>query len=162
MFVVALVVFFAMRLLPGDPVDVILGNSGTATASQIQALRASYHLDRPLGEQLLLFVSGLVHGDLGESIIYNQPVTSVILARLPATGELALAAVFVAVAVALPIGVLSATWRSSILDRVAMTASFVGIAMPGFWLGIVLIMIFAARLRWLPVAGRAAGGAEPV
>ncbi|HEX6511469.1 MAG TPA: ABC transporter permease, partial [Chloroflexota bacterium] len=118
-FLVALLVFFAMRLLPGDPVDAILGNSGSATASQIQALRASYHLDRPVGEQLLLFIGGLVHGDLGESIVYNQPVMSVILARLPATGELALGAVLMAVLLALPIGVLSATWRSSLLDRLS-------------------------------------------
>ena len=162
LFVVALVVFFAMRLLPGDPVDIILGNSGSASASQVQALRASLHLDEPLGQQVLLFVSGLFHGDLGESITYREPVTAVILSRVPATGELALAAVVFALIVAVPIGVLSATWRNSILDRLAMTASFVGIAMPGFWLGIVLIMVFAARLRWLPVEGRAASGVLPL
>ena len=162
MFVVALVVFFAIRLLPGDPVDVILGNSGTANESQIQALRASFHLDRPLLEQLFLFIGGLARADLGESIIYGQPVTSVILARLPATAELAVAAVFIAVLIAVPIGVISATRRGSLVDRLSMTVSFLGISMPGFWLGIVLIMVFAAGLRWLPVSGRAFGGAEPV
>lgn len=158
---VVLFVFVCLRLLPGDPVDLILGGEGTVSAEQVARIRAQYRLDAPLPAQLVTFVGGVLRGDLGTSIVRNEPVTALILERVPATIELALGALVFALAVALPIGILSAVRRRSVLDRVAMSSAFVGTSMPPFWLGIVLIMVFSVRLRWFPVAGRTAYGLEP-
>lgn len=161
MLAIAVFVFFTMRLLPGDPVDLILGRGGQVTEQQIALLHQSYHLDDPIPVQLATFLGGLVRGDLGTSIVYNQPVTQVMLGRLPATVELAIAAILFAVLVAVPVAIVSALRRNSVVDRAAMTGSFLGISMPSFWLGIVLILVFSLGLHLLPVAGRASPGAEP-
>ncbi|HZU17425.1 MAG TPA: ABC transporter permease [Candidatus Dormibacteraeota bacterium] len=161
MLAITIFVFLVMRWLPGDPVDRILGGSGQVSQQQLRALRASYHLDQPVPLQLVNFLGDLLHGDIGESVVYNRPASQVILEHLPATAELAVAATFFAIGVAAPLGVAAAVWRGSWFDRLASAGSYLGISMPGFWLGIALILVFAVHLRWLPVGGRADPGAEP-
>ncbi len=158
MLLVSVSVFAAMRLLPGDPVDVILSQGGRATAEGAAALRASFGLDRPFHVQLWLFLSGLCRGDLGYSLVYSQPVSTLIVRHIPATVELTIASVVVALAVSLPLGIVSAVKANSVIDRASTAGSLLGISMPGFWLGIVLIMVFSVELRWLPVSGRTAAG----
>ncbi|HLE73731.1 MAG TPA: ABC transporter permease, partial [Anaerolineales bacterium] len=154
MFGVAIVVFMFMRLTPGDPVDIMMGQGGAVSAGEMEQLRAEFHLDQPLYIQLWLFLKDAVRGDLGYSYVQKLPVTRLIAERLPATIELATAALLVSLTVALPVGILSAARQNSFLDRFSMAGAFLGISMPGFWLGIVLILIFAVRLHWLPVQGR--------
>lgn len=154
MFGVAIIVFIFIRLTPGDPVDIMMGQSGTITAAEIENMRAEFNLDKPLHEQLWLFLSRAVQGDLGHSYTRNRPVTTLIADHLPATIELALGALFVALIIAIPIGIISAVWQNSVLDRLSMAASFLGSSMPGFWLGIVLILVFSVNLNLLPVQGR--------
>jgi peptide/nickel transport system permease protein len=154
MFGVAIVVFFFMRLTPGDPVDIMMGQGGAVSAGELEQLRAEFHLDEPLHIQLWLFLKDAVRGDLGYSYVQKRPVTTLIAERLPATIELAAGALFFSLIIALPIGVISAARQNSLLDRFSMAGAFLGISMPGFWLGIILILFFAVRLRWLPVQGR--------
>lgn len=151
---VAVVVFIFMRLTPGDPVDVMMGQGGAVSAGEVERLRAEFNLDKPIHEQLVLFLAGLARGDMGNSFSRQQPVARLIAQRLPATIELALGAMFFALLVAIPIGIISAVRQNSAVDRVSMGTAFLGISMPPFWLGIVLIMFFSVQLRWLPVQGR--------
>jgi peptide/nickel transport system permease protein len=160
MFGVATVVFFFMRLTPGDPVDIMMGQDGTVGAGEMEQLRHEFHLDQPLTAQLWLFLKDAVRGDLGYSYVQKKPVTELIAERLPATIELALGALFFALLVAVPIGILSAVRQYSIVDRLSMAGSFLGISMPAFWLGIILILLFSVRLKWLPVQGRIDFGIE--
>ena len=153
---VAVMVFVFMRLTPGDPVDIMMGQGGAISAGEIENLRHEFHLDEPITTQLWYFLRDLSRGDLGYSYIKKQPVTTLIGDRLPATIELALGALLFALVVALPIGILAAVRQNSLLDRLSMAGAFVGISLPSFWLGIVLILIFAVNLQWLPVQGRIA------
>jgi len=154
MFGVAIIVFLFMRLTPGDPVDIMMGQGGAVSIGEMEQLRAEFHLDQPLYVQLWLFLKDAVRGDLGYSYVQKLPVTHLLAERLPATIELASAALLVSLAIALPVGILSAARQNSFFDRFSMAGSLLGISMPGFWLGIVLILIFAVRLNWLPVQGR--------
>lgn len=151
---IAIIVFLFMRLTPGDPVDIMMGKAGMVTEAEIQALQEEFNLNEPLHIQLLLFFKGLFSGDLGNSITRGVPVIKLIKETLPATIELAMGALVVALIIALPIGIISAVKQNSIIDRVAMAGSFVGISMPGFWLGIVLIILFSVNHNWLPSQGR--------
>ncbi len=151
---VAIIVFLFMRMTPGDPVDIMMGQSGAVTAGEIERLRSEFNLDRPLHEQLLLFLGGVARGDLGNSFQRQQPVTRLIAERLPATIELALGALIFGLLVAFPIGIISAVKQNSAIDRLSMAGAFLGISMPSFWLGILLIMLFSVNLKWLPVQGR--------
>lgn len=153
-FGVAVVVFLFMRLMPGDPVDIMMGRGGSVSTGEIEQLRSEFNLDKPLPVQLWLFLKDAVRGDLGYSYVQKTPVIDLIKDRLPATIELALAALIFTIVVALPIGIMSAVWQNSLLDRLSMAGAFLGISMPGFWLGIILILLFAVRLHWLPVEGR--------
>ncbi len=154
MFGVAIVVFLFMRLTPGDPVDIMMGEAGYVSEGEIENLRREFNLDKPLHEQLLLFLARAIRGDLGNSYVKRAPVTELIAERLPATVELALGALIFGLVVAVPIGIVSAVRQYSVLDRVSMAGAFLGISMPAFWLGIILMLIFSVRLQWLPVAGR--------
>ncbi len=158
MFAVAIVVFFFIRLTPGDPVDIMLGRGGTVSQREIEELRQQFHLDKPLEIQLWYFLTDAVRGNLGYSYIRNRPVTDLLMERLPATIELTVGSLLISLLVALPIGVLSAVRQNSMLDRLSMAGAFLGISMPGFWLGIILILFFAVRLQWLPVQGRLSYG----
>ncbi|MCB0002623.1 MAG: ABC transporter permease, partial [Anaerolineae bacterium] len=146
--------FLFMRLSPGDPVDIMMGQGGAVSQGEIEQLRSEFNLDKPLIQQLGLFLGDLAHGDLGNSFTKKQPVAQLIADRLPATIELALGSLFFALLIAFPIGIISAVRQNSAIDRVSMGGAFLGISMPAFWLGIVLIMLFSVKLRWLPVQGR--------
>ncbi|GIV68821.1 ABC transporter permease [Caldilinea sp.] len=151
---VAVIVFLFMRLTPGDPVDIMMGQGGMVTAGEIERLRSEFNLDKPLHEQLALFLFGLLRGDMGNSFTKQRPVAQLIAERLPATIELALGAMLFGLLVAFPIGIISAVRQNSLTDRLSMAGAFLGISMPPFWLGILLILIFSVHLKWLPVQGR--------
>jgi len=161
---VSIIVFLFMRLTPGDPVDIMMGEAGYVSEGEIENLRREFNLDKPLHEQLYLFLAGALRGDLGNSYVKRTPVTELIAERLPATIELALGALIFGLVVALPVGIVSAVRQYSVLDRVSMAGAFLGISMPAFWLGIILMLIFSVRLRWLPVAGRIdyVAGLQPI
>lgn len=158
---VCIVVFLFMRLIPGDPVDIMLGEASNVTQEEIERLRAQFNLDDPIHVQLATYLGRVLRGDLGYSISRSASVGNLILEALPATVELALSSITVALIIAVPLGIITAVKHRSIVDRGSMAASFLGISMPAFWLGIVLILIFAVELKWLPTAGRAAYGLAP-
>lgn len=149
---VATLVFFFLHMIPGDPVEVMLGE--TAQAADLEQLRQDLGLDEPVLVQYARFLGGMFTGDLGASFFYKASVTSVILDRLPATLELALASMIVALLIAIPIGIVAAIRQYSLFDNVSMFLAFLGIAMPNFWLGPLLIIMFSIHLQWFPAAGR--------
>ena len=151
---VAIIVFLFMRLMPGDPVDIMMGQGGSVSIGEIEKLREEFNLDKPLYEQLGIFLGDLLHGDLGNSYVQKRPVDEIIAGRLPATIELAVGGLIVSLLIAFPIGIFSAVKQNSWLDRISMAGAFLGISMPGFWFGIVLLLLFAVNLHWLPVQGR--------
>lgn len=155
---VAIIVFLFIRMTPGDPVDIMMGQGGAVSAGEMEQLRSEFNLDKPLHVQLGIFLGDVLRGDLGYSYILKRPVVQLIGERLPATIELAMAALLLSLLIAFPIGIISAVRQNSLLDRLSMTGAFLGISMPGFWLGIILILIFSVRLGWLPVQGRIAIG----
>lgn len=149
---VLVTVFLLVRVLPGDPVEVMLGER--ASGADRVALVAQLGLDRPLAAQLGDYLQGLARLDLGQSLRYHAPVTSLIGARLPATLQLAGAALALALVLALPLGVAMAVRAGALAGRLAGTLTLLGMALPGFWFGPLLILLFAVQLGWLPVAGR--------
>ncbi len=149
---VATLVFSLIHLVPGDPVQAMLGES--ASPQDIAELRGRLGLDRPLLVQYAGFLKGAVRGDLGSSLRTNQTVTAAIAERLPATFELAFAAMLVAVVIALPLGILAAVRAGTRVDHAATTLALVGISVPNFWLGPLLAILFSILLGWLPVSGR--------
>ena len=150
---VSLIVFAMMALTPGDPVQIMIGDQ-SVTPEQEAALRRDLGLDRPIHERFFLFVTDALRGDFGESFYHRRPVADVIAERLPATIELSLVALIVALATAIPLGVLAAIRKNSVLDRLATVGSLLGVSLPGFWFGILLMMLFAVHLQILPVSGR--------
>jgi peptide/nickel transport system permease protein len=151
MVVVAVFVFFLLRLAPGDPVAIIAGED--ATLEQLAAVRARLGLDRPITEQFALWVLGMLQGDFGTSIFSNLPVRRLILQRLEPTLSLTLATLLVAACLAVPVGVLAAWKAHRLVDRLIMGFAVLGFAMPVFLVGYVLIYVFAVQLGWLPVQG---------
>ena len=149
---VVCLVFLLIHLIPGDPVDVMLGES--ARPADREALRSSLGLDQPMGVQLLDYLGGVMRLDLGTSLHSDQPVSSLLAKRIPATLQLALAALCVALLLALPLGVLAALRRGSGWDWGAMGFSTLGVSIPNFWLGPLLILLFSLGLGWTPVSGR--------
>ncbi len=148
---VATLVFALIHLVPGDPAQAMLGEG--ASQEEVQRLRTSLGLDRPLLAQYTGFLGGLVRGDLGTSFRYNTPVTQQITSRLGNTAKLALAAMLVAILFAVPLGIIAAVFRGRAPDHAAMTLALAGISMPNFWLGPLLAILFAVYLGWLPVSG---------
>ncbi len=151
-FGVVTLVFLFVHLVPGDPVDVMLGE--TARAADKAALRAELGLDRPLWMQYGAYLAGVARGDLGRSFLYRRPVAELVAARIPATAALAGAALAVALLVAVPAGVIAGLRRGTLWDRGSLVASLLGVSMPNFWLGPLLVLAFSVHLRWLPVSGR--------
>ena len=149
---VATLVFSLIHLIPGDPVQAMLGDA--ASPESVTELRSRLGLDRPLYVQYAAFLKDAAQGNLGTSLRTNEPVTAAIAERLPATFELALAAMLVAVAIAIPAGIVAAVWADRGVDHVATTLALVGISMPNFWLGPLLAIVFSVTLGWLPVSGR--------
>lgn len=149
---VTTVVFFLMRVLPGDPAEVLLAEAG-ASAEAIAALRTQMGLDQPLLVQYWRFLLQLGRGDLGRSLTTGRPVLRIIAEQLPATLELALSAMAVALIVGLGLGVAAALRRDSWVDRLCMVAAVAGSSLPVFWSGLLLILLFSITLRWLPASG---------
>ncbi len=155
-FGVLCLVFFLIHLVPGDPVEVMLGES--ARPADREALRAALGLNQPLATQFLHYLNNLLHFDLGTSLHSKRPISEILLERLPATLELSLAALVVAVLIAFPLGVLSAVRKDSVWDHLAMGVSLGGVAIPNFLLGPLLILFFSLWLGWFPVSGREGAG----
>lgn len=156
---VSVIVFFMMTLTPGDPVDIMLGDQHV-TEAQEEALRHDMGLDLPIHERFVKFVTNAATGNFGLSFYHRRPVVDVIAERLPATIELSLFALFLALATAIPLGVLAAIKKNTFVDRLATVGSLFGVSMPGFWFGILLLLLFAVNLQWLPVSGRIGYGAD--
>ena len=145
------VVFLMLHLAPGDPIDLIVGPNVTPEIRE--NIRHQYGLDRPLPIQYLHFLGNLLKGDLGTSIIQHRPVAEIIIQRFPVTLELSVAGLLISFLVAIPIGVKAAIKRNTLTDYICMVTSLVGISMPTFWLGLMLLYIFAYKLRLFPVSG---------
>lgn len=149
--VVAVVVFLLIHLTPGDPAASILGDQ--ATPDQIAAVRRQLGLDQPLPIQFLRWFGRALRGDLGWSIFLDRPVGTAIAERIPVTITLTLFAELIAVLVAVPAGIIAAARHNTWADRLFMFLALLGVSIPGFWLAVAMILLFAVTLRWLPVAG---------
>jgi peptide/nickel transport system permease protein len=152
---VSIVVFVMVRAIPGDPAQILLGQA--ATPAQVAEVRDRLGLDEPLPVQYLVFIKGALTGDLGDSIVVGQPVTAVLLERFPATLELTLAALLLAVAVGVPVGVIAAVRQYSLLDKITSVVALTGVSMPVFWLALVLVVLFTVQIDLLPFPGRVGG-----
>jgi len=150
-FGVMTIVFMLIHIVPGDPVEVMLGES--AQAADREALRETLGLNLPLSTQWVNYINGLLHLDLGTSLHSKRPVIDVLAERIPATSLLAGTSILIALIIALPLGVLAAVRKGSLWDRLAMTFSMLGVAIPNFWMGPLLILVFSLWLGWLPVSG---------
>ena len=152
----ALLIVFVAQRLSGDPVALLLPMD--ATEADFEAMRAALGLDRPLPVQFVVFLRDALIGDFGHSYLWNMPAMDLVLERLPATLELALAGLVFALALAVPLGVLSAVHRGGWIDNAAKVFAMLGQAMPGFWVGLLLIVFVAVKLQWLPAYGRGTVG----
>jgi peptide/nickel transport system permease protein len=146
-----LIVFFGLHMI-GNPVDILIGQD----VDQVDRLRIikELGLDQPIWRQYLAFLNGALHGNLGNSFVYNEPAIKLIFQRLPATLELAFAALILSVLVGIPLGLLAGLFPNHPLARLAMTGSILGFSLPTFWIGLMLIMAFSVWLGWLPSGGR--------
>ena len=152
LFGTATLVFFLIHLVPGDPVEVMLGE--TASAADKDELRRSLGLHQPLMVQYRSFLIGLLHGDLGNSLYERSSVADLIRGRFPATIELTLCAIAIAVIISFPLATLAAINRGSGVDRSALLFSLIGLSLPNFWLGPLLMIVFSIQLGWTPISGR--------
>jgi peptide/nickel transport system permease protein len=157
---VSIITFFVMYIVPGDPAEIIaIEQFGVeVTRETIECVRIKYGLDRPVYIQYFHWLINILQGDFGYSYRTDRPVLNEILARLPATIQLAIAGTILSLTIAIPIGVISATKQYSVIDNLSMTGALIGVSMPNFWLGLLLILFFSLYLGWLPVFGR--GGIE--
>ncbi|KUJ72118.1 nickel ABC transporter permease [Thiomicrospira sp. WB1] len=153
--VVSTLVFFLLHLVPGDPVAVMLGD--WASAADEAALRRQLGLDQPIWQQYLSFLTGLLQGDLGQSLFYQTPVADLVAERFPYTLQLALMAMLIAILIAFPLGIWAALRAGQWPDFVSMSVSMLGVSIPNFWLGPMLILVFALWLAWFPVSGAEQG-----
>lgn len=151
MFVVVTIVFVIVRVAPGDPAAVMLGPD--ATPADIEVLRERLGIDQPLVVQYVLFLGQLLRGDLGQSIFLDMPVGSALLDRAEPTFFLTLFSILIAAGIALPVGIMAAYRRGSFFDQSVTTLTMLAASIPSFWLGLILIQVFAVRLGWFPVAG---------
>ena len=152
LFGVTLAVFSMLFLVPGDPVKMMLAEFVT-TPDQVAQMRAQLHLDEPVLKQYGRFVGNALRGDLGISIRSRRPVAAEIAENIGSTGQLALASMLVAIGLGVPLGLLAALGRNSWLDVAAMAVALLGVAMPSFWLGLLLIFVFSLHLGWFPATG---------
>jgi peptide/nickel transport system permease protein len=147
------IVFIGVNVI-GNPIDILI--SPEADAAERARAIAALGLDRPLWEQYGVFLAGVLHGDFGRSFVFNEPAMRVILQRLPATLELAVAAVLISIAIGIPAGLYAGMRPNGLLSRTLMAGSILGFSLPSFWVGLMLIMVFAVQLGWLPSTGRGA------
>ena len=150
---VTFVAFILIRLVPGDPIMMMVGERGMSDERHAEMM-AQYGFDRPLLSQYVLFLGKLVQGDLGQSIVTRKPVLGEFFALFPATVELSVAGMLLALLIGLPAGILAAVKRGSVLDHTVMGVSLTGFSMPIFWWGLLLIILFSGILQWTPVSGR--------
>ena len=151
MMLVATIVFFITRLAPGDPAAIMLGDQ--ATAADIAKLRESYGLDKPLPVQFAYWLGELAHGNLGQSIFLQRPVTQALMERAEPTFFLTLFSIMIATAIGVPCGIVAAVWRGKGVDQFFSGFAMLGASIPSFWFGLILMQIFAVSLGWFPVAG---------
>lgn len=152
---VSVIVFLLVHMAPGDPVRIMLGEQ--ARPADVERLNRLYGFDRPLPLQYVSWVGNALRGDLGLSIRSQTPVTELVGERLPATIELAVASLLLAVLVGIPLGVLAAVTRNSVVDFASMIVALIGVAAPNFWVGLILLTSVAANVSWIPVFGRGPG-----
>jgi peptide/nickel transport system permease protein len=152
LWITTIAVTLLIHAVPGDPVRIMYAKF-QSTPEQIEAIRTSLGLDQPLHLQYLSYIGRLFQGDLGRSIVGDQPVLDILLTRFPPTLALASASLAIAVAVGMSLGFFAAYKRGTFADAAAMVAAVVGVSMPHFWLGLLLLFFFALQLQWLPVAG---------
>ncbi len=157
---VSVLVFLLMKITPGDPVTLMLGED--ATPAQVENLNRLYGFDQPAYVQYWRWISRAVTGDLGTSIRQRIPVTTLIWERMPATFELTIWSLVIAVAIGIPFGVLAAVRRNSWLDIGSMSVALVGVAAPNFWVGLLLLSQLALHVTWLPIGGRGPGFGEAI
>jgi peptide/nickel transport system permease protein len=157
---VSVLIFSLQQLLPGDPALALAGEDHDPVA--VAAIRAKYHLDRPLVVQYRIWLGNVLRGDFGESLRSRIPVSELLASKLPVTIELAVCSMLVALLLGLPAGVISATRKGTPLDFTANLVALSGLSVPHFWLGIMLILLFAVRLGWLPASGYATPWEDPL
>lgn len=155
---ISFLIFLLMHIAPGDPVTLMLGDN--ATPEDVEKLRRELGFDKPILVQYWDFLRQAVRGDFGRSLKFGEPVMKLVTERLPATLELAFASLFVAILIAVPLGVYSAIRHNSLLDHAGMSVALIGVSLPNFWLGIMLIYFLGGQLNLLPVAGRIEYGIE--
>jgi peptide/nickel transport system permease protein len=158
--VVSVTVFSLIHLIPGDPVQVMVGESQDPEV--VAAIRHDLGLDRPLYIQYITWLGNALRGDLGTSIRTHQPVAEIVVERAQPTMQLTVVALLIALSIAVPVGILAATRRNSGIDMSATTGALLGVSMPNFLIGLLLIFIFAIKLRWLPTSGYVSVFEEPV
>jgi peptide/nickel transport system permease protein len=155
----SIVVFVFLRLVPGNPALILAGPD--ATPDVVAAIHKQMGLDDPWPQQYLIWLGHVLHGDLGRSYITNLPIAQLIAEAVPATVELTLTALFLAVLVGIPTGIISAVWHRRPIDWIITALNALGLAVPNFWVGILLILVLSVRLRWLPPGGRVDFTADP-
>ncbi|MDT0262633.1 ABC transporter permease [Jatrophihabitans lederbergiae] len=148
---ISFIVFFLIRLIPGDPATTLLGSH--ATPDSVRELRSQLGLSKPLWSQYVTFLGHLFRGNLGYSFVYNSSVTSLVTTSLPTTLWLLISATVFTILIAVPLAVLAAARRNGVVDNVIRAVPVVGLGLPSFWLGIMLILVFGLKLGWFPVAG---------
>ncbi|MCR4393947.1 MAG: ABC transporter permease [Dehalococcoidales bacterium] len=156
LFLISLVVFFAMRLLPGDPLIIFMGRmaeAGSLSEEQMQSLRVEYGLDKPLMIQYFNWLGNVFRGNLGTSIYYHENVGSLMARRFPVTLHLGLVAFSIEIILGIIMGTLAAVRRGTWIDSLSTTLANIGVTIPQFWLGILMIYIFGLKLGWLPISG---------
>ncbi|HMB36999.1 MAG TPA: ABC transporter permease [Methylomirabilota bacterium] len=160
LFFVSVLIFLLQQLLPGDPALALAGEEQDPAA--VAAIRAKYHLDRPIVVQYRIWLGNVVRGNFGESLRSRIPVSDLLASKLPVTIELAICSMLVALLLGLPAGIISATRKGTLLDFTANLIALSGLSVPHFWLGIMLILLFAVRLGWLPASGYATPWEDPL
>ncbi|MGB7605400.1 MAG: nickel ABC transporter permease [Lutisporaceae bacterium] len=151
LFIVVTFIFIITRMVPGDPAVVMLGPQ--ASVESVQELREELGLNKSVGEQYVNYLKGIMQGDLGKSYYYNEPVMKLILERFPNTLLLSFASILIAILIGIPVGIISATKQYSIFDYMSMILALVGVSMPIFWLGLMMVLVFSVNLAWLPSIG---------
>jgi peptide/nickel transport system permease protein len=151
LFVVSILIFGLQQLLPGDPAMALAGEEHDPAA--VAAIRAKYHLDRPLVVQYGIWIGNVLRGDFGQSLRNRIPVSELLASKLPVTVELAVCSMLIALVLGVPLGIISAARKGRAIDVAANFVALSGLSVPHFWLGIMLILLFAVRLGWLPASG---------
>lgn len=150
-FGISVFTFALVHMIPGDPVRMMLGQK--ATQEQVEQLREQMGLNKPVVEQYATYVTGIAQGDFGTSLKTGQPVLTEIFNRFPATLKIAVSAILIAIVVGIAMGILAAKYKDTIVDRAVLTLATLGVSIPGYWLGLLLILLFAVKWKWFPIAG---------